>query len=493
MHRVALATHRGRAREQDRLVLALRLGEHVVDGLVVEQRVVVVHHLRVRAVEVLHALSGDALAEVGLEAVDAHRHELFEVALVPGSGIRVREVDDRHAGLPLVPLPHRAVGVPDEVAQLRALFEQRRLLADVRVDPHAHLQPAVMQLREQAFGVGELRLVPLEIAPFELLHPTAVEVEHRKRDVTLGHAVDEVEHGLLVVVGGKARAQPQAVAPVRHERRAAGERGVVREDLLHIGAADHRIGHLLSGHAELHARDLFGADLELHLARLVHEQAVVVVGQVERHVLVRLLGAGAAVLVPDLDALAVLDEVRETLAQAVDLLADAQVELVGHMQPAVRARHKALGAPAGVRNALAVIQVCEVDRLAFGDAQRQAPRGEGPRVVGLVDLDVRGRLVEMELRAVLAVGAEVDQTRGDDVFARARHLDREDAAVERHARIVNRRAERAEQRELARLDVRGVDVGRVLHGVAVLDKPAAIEELHGSLLLGVLWVVWCAY
>ena len=89
----------------------------------------------------------------------------------------VREVDDRHAGLPLVPLPHRAVGVPDEVAQLRALFEQRRLLADVRVDPHAHLQPAVMQLREQAFGVGELRLVPLEIAPFELLHPPAVEVE----------------------------------------------------------------------------------------------------------------------------------------------------------------------------------------------------------------------------------------------------------------------------------------------------------------------------
>ena len=42
-----------------------------------------------------------------------------------------------------------------------------------------------MQLLEQAFRIGELGLVPIEVAPFEFLHPTAVEVEHGQRNVAL--------------------------------------------------------------------------------------------------------------------------------------------------------------------------------------------------------------------------------------------------------------------------------------------------------------------
>jgi ABC-type Na+ efflux pump permease subunit len=60
---------------------------------------------------------------------------------------------------------------------------------------------------------------------------------------------------------------------------------------------------------------------------VVDEDAVAAVGQVEGHVLVGLLAAGAAVLVPQIDDLAVLDEGREALAQPVDALADAEVEL----------------------------------------------------------------------------------------------------------------------------------------------------------------------
>ena len=339
-----------------------------------------------------------------------------------------------------------------------------------------------MQLLEQTFRIRELGLVPVEVAPFEFLHPTAVEVEHGQRDVALGHAVDELKHGLLIVVGGEGGGQPQAVAPVRNQRGLAGQVGVGVENRLEILTADHGVAHFLARHGELHAGDLFGADFEADLARIVDEQAVLPVGQVERDVLVGLLGAGAAVLVPDVDGLAVLDEVGEAFAKAVDLLAHTEVELFGDVQLAFRVGDEALGTPAGMRDDLAVVQVLEVDGLALGDLEGQAAGGEGPLVVGFVDFDIRIGFVQAELRAVAAILLEVDQLGGDHVFARRRHLDGQNAAVEGHAGVVDRRTERAEQSELLRLDVGGVDVCRILDAEAILDEPAAVEELHTLLL-----------
>ena len=57
---------------------------------------------------------------------------------------------------------------------------------------------------------------------------------------------------------------------------------------------------------------------------MVDEHAVSAAGQVERHILVRLLAAGAAVGVPDVDDLAVLHQGAEPLTQAVDDLANVQ-------------------------------------------------------------------------------------------------------------------------------------------------------------------------
>ena len=66
----------------------------------------------------------DALAEVGLERVDALAQEGAQVVGEPRGGRGVGEVDERHARLPHVRLPHRAVDnffelYPDEPYTLR--------------------------------------------------------------------------------------------------------------------------------------------------------------------------------------------------------------------------------------------------------------------------------------------------------------------------------------------------------------------------------------
>ncbi len=69
--------------------------------------------------------------------------------------------------------------------------------------------------------------------------------------------------------------------------------------------------------AELHARDLLGGHLERDVFGMVDEDAVPTVGQVKRDVLVGLLAAGAAVFVPAVHHLAVLEEGGEALAEAI--------------------------------------------------------------------------------------------------------------------------------------------------------------------------------
>src|SRR5690606_8868249 len=66
--------------------------------------------------------------------------------------------------------------------------------------------------------------------------------------------------------------------------------------------------------------------------------AVAAVGKMEGDALVRLLAGGAAVGVPDLDRLAVLHQRTEALAEAVDQLAHAEIELLVHVGRAVRCR-----------------------------------------------------------------------------------------------------------------------------------------------------------
>ena len=66
---------------------------------------------------------------------------------------------------------------------------------------------------------------------------------------------------------------------------------------------------------------------------MVHEHPVASAAQVKGDALVGLIARGAAVLVPALDALAVLDQRREPLAEAVHALSDAEGQLLRHVTP----------------------------------------------------------------------------------------------------------------------------------------------------------------
>ncbi len=104
VHRELLRTHRGRTGKQHRLFFAYRLFQHVPHQLVIDIGVVVVHFLRIGAVEPLH-VGRNALAKVGLEAVNADIHQAFQLVGIPLAGFRVGKVVDRQPRLPFIPLP----------------------------------------------------------------------------------------------------------------------------------------------------------------------------------------------------------------------------------------------------------------------------------------------------------------------------------------------------------------------------------------------------
>lgn len=64
---------------------------------------------------------------------------------------------------------------------------------------------------------------------------------------------------------------------------------------------------------------------------MVNKHTISLRGHIERDILVRELGACAAILVPHIDRLPVLNEGTEALAQTVDFLAHAEIQLGEHV------------------------------------------------------------------------------------------------------------------------------------------------------------------
>ena len=65
------------------------------------------------------------------------------------------------------------------------------------------------------------------------------------------------------------------------------------------------------------------------MTTIVDEHAVAVRRHIERDILISLLAGGASILVPDIDALPVLDVGAETFAEPEHLLAHAEMQLDG--------------------------------------------------------------------------------------------------------------------------------------------------------------------
>jgi hypothetical protein len=150
---------------------------------------------------------------------------------------------------------------------------------------------------------------------------------------------------------------------------------VLLEDLLGTRAVDDEVLEAVPLDAELDARDGLRGNLERNQAGMVDEDAVPVVGQVERNVLVCLLAARPAVFVPDVDRLSVLDEWSEPLAEPVHALAHAEAELIEHVVVAVGLDDAhALGLARG-ENATAGLEV-DSPFVVPADPNRQPARGQ---------------------------------------------------------------------------------------------------------------------
>ena len=186
-----------------------------------------------------------------------------------------------------------------------------------------------MQTLQRGFDVAKETLVPLEIAPVEFTHPIAVVVESGQWNITFRHAVDKGIDGGFIVLGGERSSQPQTVTPCGHLSRTTNEPSVALENLLGGGPIDDAKVNGLAGHGELHGFGVFGTDLEGDVAAVIDQHPITIGGHIERNVLVSLFGGGAAVFVPDIHHLAVLDVCAETLTQTVHIFAYRQVQLHG--------------------------------------------------------------------------------------------------------------------------------------------------------------------
>ena len=420
VYRELLSADRGASCKEACLVLALVLFKHFPNALIVKVGVIVVHTERIAAV-VVDNIGRDSLTEVGLEAIDALVEQVAQLGLIPLPCTRVREVHDTHAGLPQIPLPNVAVRLFEEVAKLLRFLKQRRLLADIGVDPNADLEVVfVLHHLQLVLDIREHGPIPVEVAPFVFLHPVAVEVEHVQRNVALFHAVYEAHDGLFVVLRCEGGGEPQAECPCRRQCGLAGKRGVVFEHVFHaVAANDHEV-ELFARHGELYARDMLGADLIGDRARVVHEHAVVAVRDVERNALVRNFGAGAAVFVPGLHGLAVLHIRGEALAEAIDLFADVKVHLGTHVV-AVRsgdgADHRVAEAVADACQLLVLIVVIKAARVLADDELCVAALDRHGRF-GVLDLQCAVCVVQLERRHFLVAAHKVVRFRADDIRLR---------------------------------------------------------------------------
>ncbi len=158
-------------------------------------------------------------------------------------------------------------------------------------------------------------------------------MEDVQRKIAVSHALDKTGDGGLVIIGGERGGQPQAKRPGGRQGRAAGERGVAREDFLGSRAVDEEILQHFARHAELYALDFFRGHLQRYPLGMIDKHSIAAIGEIKGDILIGLLTAGAAVFIPQIDHLAVFDKGGEALSQPVDTFAHTQSQLLVDVTP----------------------------------------------------------------------------------------------------------------------------------------------------------------
>ncbi len=165
----------------------------------------------------------------------------------------------------------------------------------------------------------------------EFLHPAAIKMKGAQRNPSLQHTVDKTHHRLFVIAGGKGGRQPQSKGPGRGQGGLAGDIRISHEHFLHGRAVKQHIVQIAPLHGELRPGHHLRAQFHGYLFRMVHQHSVPLVGYVKRNIFICLLGAGASVSVPDVDALAVPDKGSEMLPRAVEQFPHSQRQLLAHI------------------------------------------------------------------------------------------------------------------------------------------------------------------
>jgi len=297
-----------------------------------------------------------------------------------------------------------------------------------------------------------------------------------QRQVARLHALDEAHAGLLVVARGERRRQPQAKRPRRRQRRAAGELREVAQDVLRRRAKDQEILEALAGQRKLHAGRALRGDFEGDRAGLVDEHAVAAVRQIKRHALVRLVGAGAAILVVVLHDLTVFHEGRETLAEPVHVFAHAELQALVHVRLAVdlRVRHTA---PRRAREVFARALEGDFPARLF-HVYREIARAQHRFIGTVFDDDLVRRLrLHRDLRIVVDPARVVFEADLDDVGHRRAERDRDQRTAERVATVLDIARRRIDHELAVQLGHR-VRFGGIKGGDARLHQPLTIGELH---------------
>ena len=224
---------------------------------------------------------------------------------------------------------------------------------------------------------------------------------------------------------------------------------------------------------------------------MADKDAVAAARQVKRNVLVGLLGAGAAVCVPDLHALAVFHEGAEALAKAVDLLVHGQAQLLAHVGGVLRTAVIGVIAVPGcldigqvaaeaLREEPAVLVILHAPAFLVDDELCGAAGdgdGAGRLGKGSPARDLGSCLREPELRSLAHCSQMVPSLHPDDVRSRRGDPDRQVDALQGISSPLDSPCRRYDpDRALLLSDLVSL-LGRKA-GTALLIQPVAVSEFH---------------
>ena len=118
-------------------MLTLSFLHCLIDQLVVDESVVVVHMTWIYVfVMPLDVLRGYTFAEIRFDRVHTHIEEFLHALAEPIASLRVCKVDDPHASLPKIPLPHISVRLLQQIAFLGSILKHGACLTNVGIRPN---------------------------------------------------------------------------------------------------------------------------------------------------------------------------------------------------------------------------------------------------------------------------------------------------------------------------------------------------------------------